>query len=323
MIVKKYLAAALLCVTAFAQQDKLDFRVHRKDNQLSPDDVIKNFEASAVQAYTLEPGDEISLEVWGRENLSGKHIVGPDGKITIPVVGVLKLAGLTREQAEKTITGYLSKYYTDLSVTLRVDRYTSYRVYVLGRVANPGAVQFESQPTLLDVVTRAGSLPIGGIGADRATLGRCAVIRGRDQMIWVDLRSLLSQGNLSLNIRLARNDLVYMPDAGDQLVYVLGQVQHPGAFRLTSDMSFLDAFTQAGGVTDDAAVDKIELVRSSTDFKKQFQLKQLLSDPRELNFSLNEGDIIYVPKSGLAKVGYIFQKTSPITGFAVIGTALR
>jgi polysaccharide biosynthesis/export protein len=317
------LAAGLVGLTMFAQQDKLEFRVQKRDNQISPDEVIKNFEASAVQAYTLEPGDEITLEVWGHGDLSGKHILGPDGKITIPVAGVLTLGGLTREQAEKSVTTTLAKFYTDLAVTLRVDRYTSFRVYVLGRVANPGAVQFESQPTLLDVITRAGSLPIGGVGAERAALGRCAVIRGRDQMIWVDLRTLLTQGNLSLNIRLARNDLVYLPDAGDQLVYVLGQVQHPGAFRLTADMSFLDAFTQAGGVTDDAAVDKVELVRSSNNLQRQLALKQLLANPREFNFTLNEGDIIYVPKSGFGKIGYFLQKSSPITGFAVIGSALR
>ena len=316
--------AALLCASLVsAQQQKLDFRVQTKQNQLSSEEAVHAFEAPTVQSYTLEPGDELTVDVFGHPDLSGRHVMGPDGKVTLPVTGVLTLAGLTREAAEKLISTSLGKYYEDISVTLRVDRYTSFRVYVLGRVANPGALQFESQPTLLDVITRAGALPIGGVGADKAGLGRCAVIRGRDQMIWVDLRSLLSQGNLSLNIRLARNDLVYIPDAGDQLVYVLGEVQHPGAFRLTPEMSFLDAFTQAGGVTEDAASDKIALVRSSNGSERQIRLKDLVANPKELNFSLNEGDLIYVPERGLGKLGYILQRTSPITGLAVIGSALK
>ncbi len=215
-----------------------------------------------------------------------------------------------------------AKFYADLAVTLRVDRYTSFRVFILGRVGSPGALQFDSQPTLLDVITRAASLPIGGIGADKAGLGRCAIIRGRDEMIWVDLKVLLSQGNLAMNIRLARNDLVYMPDAGDQLVYVLGEVQHPGAFRLTPDMTFLDAFTLAGGMTEDASQDKIEVVRTVNDAQREFRMKDLLAGPRELNVSLEEGDIIYVPKRSMAKFGYFMQKTSSLGGFAVVGTAV-
>ena len=319
----RYLVSWTLASVALAQQPNLNFRVQTKQNQISTDDVVRNFEAPKVVAYTLEPGDEISIEVWGHQDLSGHHVIGPDGQITVPVSGTLKLGGLTRDESEALIAKSLSAYYTDLSITLRIDRYTSYRVYVLGRVANPGALQFESQPTLLDVITRAGALPIGGAGAEKAGLGRCAVVRGRDKMVWIDLRTLLSQGNLSLNIRLARNDLVYIPDAGDQLVYVLGQVAHPGAFRLTPEMSFLDAFTQAGGVTEDAAADKIALVRGTNTSEREFKLKDLLANPRELNFALNEGDIIYVPERGLGKLGYVLQRASPIAGFAVIGSLAK
>ena len=307
----------------WAQQPNVEFHVQTKQSVFSPEEAIRAFEAPAVVAYTLEPGDELTVEVWGHTDLSGHHVIGPDGKVTVPIAGVLSLAGLTREEAEKAIAELLGRYYTDLSVRLRIDRYVSFHIYVLGRVANPGALQFESQPTLLDVVTRAGALPIGGSGAEKAGLGRCAVIRGRDKMIWIDLRSLLSQGNLSLNIRLARNDLVYIPDAGDQLVYVLGEVQHPGAFRLTPDMSFLDAFTQAGGLNEDANAEKISIVRAVSGAERQFSIKELLADRRELNFSLNEGDVIYVPERGMAKFGYVLQRVSPLTGLGIIGSLVK
>lgn len=314
---------AMLAVPVAAQDDpKLEFQVRAKQRIISSDEIIRQFEAPAMSSYVLGKGDEITVEVWNHPELSGKHVIGPDGKITLPVAGVISVIDLTREDGQVAIAAALSRFYSDLAVTLRVDRYTSYRIFVLGRVGSPGALQFDTQPTLLDVVTRAASLPIGGVGADKTGLGRCAIIRGRDQMIWIDLKTLLSQGNLALNIRLARNDLVYMPDAGDQLVYVLGEVQHPGAFRLTPDMSFLDAFTQAGGVTDDASQDKIEVVRTATGTHREFRLKDLVAGPRELNLSLEEGDLIYVPKRGLAKFGYVMQKTASLAGFAVIGTVV-
>jgi polysaccharide export outer membrane protein len=315
------LALLLFAATLAAQQPPPGFQVRSKENKLSTEDVIRAFEAPRVTSYTLGTGDEITVDVWGHPELSGHHVVGPDGKITIPVTGVMTVIDLSREDAQKNISAALGKYYSDLLVTLRVDKYSSFRVNILGRVSSPGALLFDSQPTLLDVVTRAGGLPIGGVGADKAGLGRCAIIR-RDQMIWMDLKELVSHGNLSLNIRLARNDLVYLPDAGDQLVYVLGEVQRPGAFRLTPDMTFFDAFTQAGGLNEDAAADKIALISSVTGAQKEIKLKDLLATPKGLNFALEEGDIIYAPRRTMAKVGYVLQKAGTLSSFAIVGTAL-
>lgn len=322
-IVNKSFAPALallsLCPAMLCQE--LEFGVRSRSRPVSPADIVRQFEAPALLSYTLGAGDEISVEIWGRPELSGKHVIGPDGKITLPIAGVLKLTDLDRETSQKAIATALSRYYSDLAVTLRVDRYTSYRVFVLGRVGNPGALQFESQPTLLDVLTRANTLPI--TAGEKAQPGRCAIIRGDGQIVWVDLRLLLNDGNLALNIRLARNDMVYLPDAGDRSVYVLGEVQHPGVFQLTPNMSFIDAYTLAGGATENATESRIELVRSTTGVHKEMRLKDLLRAPQEQNFTLEDGDIIYVPKRAMAKFGYVLQRIGALTGFAVIGAAAR
>ncbi len=140
--------------------------------------------------------------------------------------------------------------------------------------------------------------------------------------MWVDLRELLSRGDLALNIRLARNDLVYLPDADDQLIYVLGEVQHPGAFRLTADMSFMDAFSLAGGLSEDGNSSHIALIRPSSGARRDIALKEIVAGNRELNASLQEGDIIYVPRRGFAKFGYLMQKISPLSTFAILGKAV-
>jgi polysaccharide export outer membrane protein len=306
--------------TLAAQEPGGDFQVRTSPRVITSEDIVRQFEAPEMTSYALGDGDEISIDVWNHAELSGHHVIGPDGKITLPIAGILKVADLTREGAQKAVAGAFSQYYSDLAVTVRVDRYTSYRIYILGRAAVPGVLQFDTQPTLLDVVTRAATIPVAGTGADRAALGRCAIIRGRDQMIWVDLKSLFSQGNMALNIRLARNDLVYLPDAGDQVVYVLGEVKHPGAYRITPTMSFLDAFSQAGGTTEDAAEKKIEVIRSVSGVQREFELQDLLNTPQQLNFALQEGDIIYARRRNLAKFGYVLKQTSSLAAFAVLGT---
>ncbi len=308
----------LFAFCASAPSQTPEFEARLKQRPITAADLVKQFEAPPLASYVLGPGDEMSIDVWGRPELSAKHVIGPDGKITLPIAGVVAVAELNREAAQKAVAAALSNYYADLTVTIRVDRYASYRVYVLGRVGNPGALQFESQPTLLDVVTRASGMPI--TGGEKAEPGRCAIVR-RDQMVWVDLKTLLNDGNLAMNIRLARNDLVYMPDATDRTVYVMGEVRRPGPFRLTPDMTLVDAYALAGGATEDATESHIELVRSVTGAHRELRLKDVLEGPQKLNYRLEDGDIIYVPRRTMAKFGYVLQKIGALAGFAVIGAA--
>jgi polysaccharide export outer membrane protein len=305
--------------SAMAQQGAGDFQPMHKEHKSTPAEIIEQFSAPPVEAYALDDGDEITIDVWGRPELSTHQTIGPDGKITLPLTGPFKIAGLTREEAQKAITATYQPYYSNLAVTVRVDHYNSFRVYVLGRVGVPGALLFDKQPTLLDVLTRAASLPIGGVGAEKAGLVRCAVFRGRDKLIWIDLKPLLSEGNLALNIRLGRDDVVYLPDADDQLVYVLGFVKSPGAFRLTPSMSFMDALSLAGGPTQDAAQSKIELVRITNGKQQRIPFKDVL-DHKIPNFTLEEGDIIYVPPRKWASFGYVVEKIAPLATFSIFAT---
>jgi polysaccharide biosynthesis/export protein len=298
-----------------------EFRAPDKEHWMTSAEMVREFEAGGEEAYQIGEGDEIAVEIWDRVELSGKHVVGPDGKITLPVSGCLRIAGQSREQAASAIHDALAPFYTDLMVDVRIERYTSNRIFILGRVSNAGALQFESPPTLLEAITRAGSLPMS-LAAEKPPLTRCAVFRGRDRAIWIDLKELLTQGNLALNLRLKRNDLIYVPDADERLVYVLGEVLRPGALRLTPHMSLMDAFAQAGGVTPEAASSKIHLIRPSTGTDRELSVPELLKSNREWNVSLEEGDILYVPSRRLGRVAYWMQKVSPFSNFVVLGTTL-
>src|SRR5580698_787401 len=75
---------------------------------------LESFEPPADEEYTLGAGDEITLDFPGQPELAGKHIIGPDGMITLNLAGAVHVAGLTRATAQKAIVDTLSKYYTDL-----------------------------------------------------------------------------------------------------------------------------------------------------------------------------------------------------------------
>lgn len=293
-----------------------------RENRVTPAELLQAFSADPIRDYTIGEGDEIEMTVWDRPELSGKHLIGPDGKLTLPYAGPLTAAGLTRDELALSATQKWASYYSSLNTTVRVLRYDSNRIYVLGRVASPGVLRFDGQITLLEAVTRAGGLPIGGVGADKAALTRCMVFRGRDKLVWIDLKSLLNGTNLALNIGLQRNDTLYIPDSDDQMVYVLGEVKRPGAVRLTPDMTFVNAIAQAGGATDDAS-SHVRLIRPGTGQETELDMKEFYKSAKTSNPLLQDGDIVYLSKNGAAKLGYILQKLGPLTGWMVMGTALK
>ena len=301
--------------------DQFKIKQGFQDNKYTDHEVLSLFEMPENLPYTLGAGDILTIDVWDRPQLSAQHVIGPDGHISLPIIGSLKIADLTRNEAITQINYSLSEIFYNPIVSMRIDKYISNRVFILGRVTDPGPLTFEAPPTLLEAIARAGSLPIGGTGAEKATLTRCAVFRGKERMVWIDLKGLLN-GNLNLNLRLQRNDIVYIPDSNDQLVYVLGEVKNPGAYNLTPEMSFLDAVSLAGGPTRDAAKSRIKVIRTGQNIRKNINLYKILKAENSENVLLEEHDIVYVPRSGLASFSYVMRQINPFTSLLLLGSAL-
>jgi polysaccharide biosynthesis/export protein len=313
-----------LFLAACASTPSVDTNAFKPPQEFNADsyasaEALRQFEGPSESVYRLASGDRISVNVFGRTELSGRHVVGPDGRIVIPVGGPVQVASLTSEEAASAITALLKPLYQEPLVTVGVDEFTGNRVLLLGRVENPGIVHFDTQPTLLEALARAGALPVLD---KQATLTRCAVMRGRDKVMWIDLQHLLSVGDMSLNIRLQPNDLVYIPDSDETLVYVLGEVKKPGAYRLTAEMSFLDALAQAGGPTEDANQDDLHLVRPSKKSERILSMEDdIVASNPDANVALEEGDVLYVPRRGIRKLGYVLQQLSPFSTLLLLITS--
>jgi len=296
------------------------------DIQENPLAALRAFEPAVGEEYELGPGDELTLDFGGRTELNSKRIVGPDGRITLPLAGSIALADKTRGQAADTILAALSPYYQNLSVTVGVDKYTSNRVLLLGAVEHPGIITFDSPPTLLEVVTRGGVLGGGGGGETQQKLPaipeRCAIYRGNDKVMWVDLRALMNSGNALADLRLRRGDVVYVPSTQDRYVSVLGQVQHPGALPLETSSTLVKLLAQSGGLTDAAGANpQIRIISPATGTTRIIAYRQMMQ-PGPLDLTLKAGDIVFIPKSGFNKVSYVFEKLSPLisifTAFAFL-----
>jgi polysaccharide export outer membrane protein len=292
--------------------------------KMSPMKALQSFEPAENEEYELGPGDEISLDFPGRPELGGKKIVGPDGRITLSLVGPLKVADKNRNEVAKLVADALSPYYKDLTVTVNIDKYGSNRIVIIGSVQHPGVFYFDNTPTLLDVIARGGLLAnAAGNGTGNGSSvrdgipERCAIYRGNDQVVWIDLKQLLQTGNSMADLRLRRNDIVFVPAQQEVFVSVLGSVMHAGAIALTPESTLASVLAQAGGLAEGAAAN-IQVVQPSTGKTVTIPFKSLLTVKGTDEVKLHPGDVVFVPQSGFFKSTYVIQRLSPVATMGAI-----
>lgn len=294
--------------------------------KISPMKALQNFEPPVDEEYTVGPGDELGLDFPARPELNSKKVVGPDGRITLSPAGAVDVANKTRNEVATVIDAALAPYYQNLTVTVGIDRYGSNRVVVIGNVQHPGVLYFDNTPTLLDVIARGGLLASsGGSPATGSTSRdgipeRCAIYRGNDQVVWVDLRALLRSGSAMADLRLRRNDIVFVPAQQEIFVSVLGSVTHPGAVPLTPESTLTSVLAQSGGLAESAGAN-IQIIQPSTGKTVTIPYKSLLTLKGTDEVKLHAGDVVYVQSSAFYKFTYVFQRISPIASMGLI-TAL-
>ncbi len=275
--------------------------------------------APSTTEYQLGPGDELAVFVAGHPDLSGRFVLGPDGRLGFPLIGSVSLTESTRDEAARSLAGKLAPYLaTPPSVVVDVTRYVNNKVYVLGRVEQPGIVELTGSGTLLQAIAAAGGLPVREF---RALLSRAAIVRGRDEILWIDLIDLLQNGNVALNVPLRNGDVVYIPDSEDASVFVMGEVATPGAVQIKARLRLTQALARAGGPTEDADLSRIYLLRPNPGGET---IKPMVMDLSALletgdfgeDVELLRGDILYIARSGMGDVGYTLSKLS--LGFPLV-----
>ncbi len=284
------------------------------------------------EAYRLGRGDVVSVNVQGRPELTGRQTVGPDGNVTLPLIGSVSVADKTRDEAAAVLREKLLRYYTDPAVTVGVESYTSNQVLLIGAVDHPGPQIYQRQPTLLDVLARGGGSPrtqsssaqFSGITSGTHALPERAVIyRGGQTAIDVNVAALARGGNTLANLRLMRDDVVYVPSGDDRYISILGQVTHPGAQPLDHDTTLARLLSNAGGLTKEAGANPtLRIVEPSTGNIRLVAFKDLLK-PNSTDIALHTGDILYVPESKFNSAAYILDRLSPLVNIFTTAVLLN
>lgn len=160
--------------------------------------------------FILGPGDIVEITVYRHDDLKKTVQVDTSGKITYPLVGDIQAGGFSIFQLRDKIRDGLSEYFIDPQVTVSVTSVQSQKVYVLGEVQKPGAFALNTPMSALEAISSAGGFTID------AKDGSVIVMRGKKdnpELIKLDLRSALKEGNVAQDIQLQGGDIVFVPPA--------------------------------------------------------------------------------------------------------------
>ena len=241
---------------------------------------------SADNDYRMGTGDVLRITVYGQPDLATEARVGESGNISFPLIGDVKMAGVTPSQGETEIAQRLSKggFINEPFVTLNVLQYRGQQVSVLGRVNRPGKHNLERVSRVTDVLALAGG--ITSDGADTVTLVRTR--DGKPEYRDIDVIALFQPGGEASNEVVQDGDIINV--SRQPMFYIYGEVNRPGAFRLEQNMSVMQALSMGGGVNSRGTQRGIRIMRRDAGGVMQ-QLDAQLSDP------VKKDDVIYVKES--------------------------
>jgi polysaccharide export outer membrane protein len=294
--------------------------ISSQTESLSPDEMRRVSDTSIDSAYKLGPDDIIALTVYLHPELSvpqpgststvGGALITSDGTVELPLIGSVKLGGLTLAQASAEVTNDYGHYINDPKVAVELQQAQSLRYYLLGEFTTPGVKYPVHQLTLLEALALGGSVDI-----EKADLFQAYVAQGTVKLP-VDLHALLVDGDLSQNIPLAAGDAIVVPSSASENAFVFGAIGKPGAIPFNSGaLSLLQAL--AGADLDlqnytNARLARIHIIRAHGKSAQFFIVDaRLILDGQAQNFNLEPGDIVFVPPDGIATWNQVLNDLLP------------
>jgi len=236
--------------------------------------------------YRLGPGDTVRIAVFQNPDLTLEARVGENGMITFPLIGPIKIGGLTVGAAEQAIAEALRSggFIKQAQVTMMLVQNRSTQVSVLGQVNKPGRFPLETPNTRLsEMLAIAGG--VSNTGADVAIVS--GMRNGKQFRKEVDISGMFLDQKPQDDLVLASGDVIYvhrMP-----VYYIYGEVQKAGSYPVERGMTVRQALAQSGGLTTRGTERGVTLYRQVAG--------QTENRTARLDELVKPGDVLYVKES--------------------------
>jgi polysaccharide export outer membrane protein len=275
--------------------------------------------------YKVGPEDLLELSFFGQDELQREIRVNGRGEITMPLVGAVKVAGLTTPEIEERLVKLYreGEFILNPQINVFVKEYRHQRVMITGAVVAPGSYEVIGPRTLLEMLGKAGGLSdkagdlvhiIRAQSAADVTRALKATapesFTPGSETIVIDLRRLL-EGSLALNLPIKHGDVIYVPLA--KSAYILGAVKTPGQVPVKGNLTVTQALALTQGLDPMLASEKVTIVRFDNQGQRLAIPVNLAAVRRgeESDPQLKENDIVFVSESGLKRFLYNFRNLMP------------
>ena len=299
-------------------------------------------------AYIIGPGDQLALKLFDAEELSGDLEVLNDGSVQLPLVGSVRLNGLTVQEATLWVKKLMSTELLRPDLQLRVVKPRPIRVALVGQVERPGIYthKISETPTVVDAIQKAGGITqsanLRGVVLQRLLPGRES--KPRYKQAELDLLDLVLDGNQTQNPFLFDGDTIRIFEVEETSeeavelaainlsprkisVNVIGEVKNPGIVQLPASTPLMQAVMAAGGANSRANTRNVELVRINRNGSatlKRFKFDASAAASKDKNPPLKDGDSVMVNRSQIARAGDAISTVSrPLSGIVQLWTLFR
>ena len=241
--------------------------------------------------YSLGPGDEVIISLWGETEAHNTKVINRDGQIYIDNIGILNLGGKTVAEAKQYIISKYSHVYSTLLgktpksfIDITLGELKSVNVHFVGFVNIPGVHMIHPFSNVITGLTQAGGINNNG------SLRDIQVLRDGQKIGTVDVYNYIFLGKNVSDVRLMDQDIIYIPPR-ISTIPLTGRVRNPGYYEVTEKESLDDLIKIAGG-KDEKAAKTTFVYKNNSDSENN---GYLLKENQTSNFELSDGDSIHVP----------------------------
>ena len=279
--------------------------------------------------YVIGPGDVFQLKFLNNKDLQSEFKVVKDGKAYLPIIGKVKLEGLTLSEGKNLLKEIYSNELINPELQLRLLKERPINITIIGEVGSPGVYTigntstdsgkkfFKDNLRVVDVIKEAGGLTKDSNIKNIELIRKLPLSKGGSKKATLNLYELVFNGNLNQNPIVFDGDFINVPKASNITklpktnltnsiieVYVVGEVVSPGKLKVERGTQLTQAVFYAGGPTDLRANRKrVQLVRSNDNGSMTFNRYDINLKKRNPNINpiLENGDIIKVSPNAFTK----------------------
>ena len=235
--------------------------------------------------YVVGPGDSFIVQVFSGVDVQYNLVVTREGKLLVPEIGDLQVAGLTFKEVKTLVSEVISRTRLGVKVVVTLTELQSIQIMLVGEVQQPGSYTVSGLSSLLNTLITTGGVKRTG------SLRSISVKRLGETIATLDLYDLLLKGDTSSNIYLRNGDVIFIPPIRN-VVSIAGEVVRPAIYEIKHEETVTDVINLAGGLLATANPSKTQIERIEN--SGSYSLLQVKPGSISTTSAIKNGDLIRI-----------------------------